>query len=136
MVESASTKIDSLANFLIFRCFQGIANQQTRHNQNQPIATGAGPSLKNMNPNEKSVNMLVRGLIVDEREDEKEVVEVVAVEPRGGFWFLQNNSSPRRHVADWTPRAEIYLIICLRHSTSRIKINFKNFLFDLILATL
>ena len=79
MVESASTKIDSLANFLIFRCFQSIANQQTRHNQNQPIATGAGPSLKNMNPNEKSVNRLVRGLIVDEREDEKEVVEVVAV---------------------------------------------------------
>ena len=32
-----------------------------------------------MNPNEKSVNMLVRGLIVDEREDEKEVVKVVAV---------------------------------------------------------
>ena len=82
MVESASTKIDSLANFLIFRCFQGIANQQTRHNQNQPIATGAGPSLKNMNPNEKSVTRPVRGLIVDEREDEKEVVEVVAV---GGF---------------------------------------------------
>ena len=77
MVEYASTKIDSLANFLIFRCFQSIANQQTRHNQNQPIATGAGPSLKNMNPNEKSVNRLVRGLIVDEREDEKEVVEVV-----------------------------------------------------------
>ena len=81
MVESASTKIDSLANFLIFRCFQGIANQQTRHNQNQPIATGAGPSLKNMNPNEKSVTKLVRGLIVDEREDEKEVVEVAV----GGF---------------------------------------------------
>ena len=79
MVETASTKIESLANFLIFRFFQSIANQQTRHNQNQPIATGAGPSLKNMNPNEKSVNRLVRGLIVDEREDEKEVVEVVVV---------------------------------------------------------
>ena len=94
-----------------------------------------------MNPNEKSVNRLVRGLIVDEREDEKEVVEVVvAVDPRGGFWFLQNNSSPRRHVADWTPRAEICLIICLsqtlRHSTSRIKIHFKNILFNLIMATL
>ena len=83
--------------------------------------------MKNMNPNEKSVNMLVRGLIVDEREDEKEVVEVVAVDPRGGFWFLQNNSGPRRHVADWTPRAEIYLIICLRHSTSRIKIHLRIF---------
>ena len=105
MVESASTKIDSLANFLIFRCFQGIANQQTRHNQNQPIATGAGPSLKNMNPNEKSVNMLVRGLIVDEREDEKEVVEVVAVwtqEAASGFCKttqVRDVTSPTGHLA-------------------------------------
>ena len=29
-----------------------------------------------MNPDEKNVTRLVRGLIVDEREDEKEVVEV------------------------------------------------------------
>ena len=32
-----------------------------------------------MNPDEKNVTRLVRGLIVDEREDEKEVVEVVVV---------------------------------------------------------
>ena len=88
--------------------------------------------MKNMNPDEKSVTRPVRGLIVDEREDEKEVVEV---DPRGGFWFLQNNSSPRRHVADWTSRAEICFIICLsqtlRHSMSRIKIQFKKILFNL-----
>ena len=35
--------------------------------------------MKNMNPDEKSVTRPVRGLIVDEREDEKEVVEVVVV---------------------------------------------------------
>ena len=80
--------------------------------------------MKNMNPDEKSVTRPVRGLIVDEREDEKEVVEVVAVDPRGSFWSLQNNSGPRRHIADWTPRDEICFIICpsqtLRHSMSRI----------------
>ena len=35
--------------------------------------------MKNMNPDEKSVTRLVRGLIVDQREDEKEVVEVAVV---------------------------------------------------------
>ena len=54
-----------------------------------------------MNPDEKSVTRLVRGLIVDEREDEKEVVEVIQ-EAASGFCKttqVHDVTSPTGHLA-------------------------------------
>ena len=90
-----------------------------------------------MNPNEKSVNRLVRGLIVDEHEDEKEVVEVVAV---GGskrrllVFAKQLKSKTSRRRLD-TSRWDLFDNLSLSHSETfnvKNKDPFKNILFNLI----